>query len=74
MQAQNNLAWLYETGKGVKQDLIAAYAWFDAAAAQGFSAASQKRDALKTSLSAKDLLRAQTQSRKILQITKLAAQ
>lgn len=74
MQAQNNLAWLYETGKGVKQDLITAYAWFDAAAAQGFSVASQKRDALKTSLSAKELLRAQAQSQKILQITKLAAQ
>jgi len=74
MQAQNNLAWLYETGKGVKQNLIAAYAWFDAAAAQGFSVASQKRDALKASLSAKDLLRAQAQSRKILKLTKLAAQ
>lgn len=74
MQAQNNLAWLYEEGKGVKRNLVAAYAWFDAAAAQGFEVASQKRDAIKTSLSPKELRQAQTQSRKILQVTKLAAQ
>lgn len=73
MQAQSNLAWLYETGKGVKRDLVAAYAWFDAAAAQGFDIASQKRDAIKSSLSAKELRMAQAQSKKILQITKLAA-
>ena len=74
VQAQNNLAWLYETGKGVKRNLITAYAWFDAAAAQGFGVASQKRDAIKPSLSPSDLRNAQAQSRKILQLTELAAQ
>lgn len=74
MQAQNNLAWLYETGKGVKQNLISAYAWFDAAAAQGFEVASEKRDAIRPALSAKELRRAQAQSQKILKITKLAVQ
>lgn len=73
MQAQNNLAWLYESGKGVKQNLVAAYAWFDAAAEQGFDVASQKRDAIKSTLSAKELRQAQAQSRKILQSVKLAA-
>lgn len=72
MQAQNNLAWLYESGQGVKQNLVAAYAWFDVAAGQGFEAASQKRDVIKSGLSAKELRRAQEQSRKILQATQQA--
>lgn len=74
VQAQNNLGWLYEAGKGVKRNLVTAYAWFDAAASQGFDVATQKRDAIKTSLSPKELRQAHAQSRKILQATKPAAQ
>jgi len=62
VQAQNNLAWLYENGQGVERNLVTAYAWFDVAAAQGFESAQQKRDAIKSALTAKDLRKAQVKS------------
>jgi TPR repeat protein len=34
-EAQNNLGWLYQQGKGVKQDDEAAFKWYRLAAKQG---------------------------------------
>lgn len=65
VQAQNNLAWLYENGQGVERSLVTAYAWFDVAAEQGFELAQQKRDAIESVLTAKDLRKAQVQSAKL---------
>lgn len=43
-QSQNSLASLYETGRGVAQDLVLAYMWSSLAAKQGFLGASKNRD------------------------------
>ena len=43
--AQTLLATLYLRGRGVKRDPVKAYAWYDAAAAQGHANAARARDA-----------------------------
>ena len=42
--AQNNLAFMYGTGRGVAQDYVQAHMWFNLAAAQGVAKAAQNRD------------------------------
>jgi TPR repeat protein len=74
VQAQNNLAWLYEKGQGVEQSLVTAYACFDVAAAQGFELAQQKRDVIKSTLTAKDLRKAQVKSAQLKKIALPARQ
>ncbi len=62
--AQYNLGLAYQSGTGVAQDDVAAYMWLDVAARgiplgpDGTNAASQRRDALATRMSAADLAEA----------------
>jgi len=61
--AQYNLGIMLSTGNGVEQaDLAAAYAWFNMAAANGFSDAVAARASLETVLSPQELERAQRMS------------
>ena len=43
-EAQTNLGFVYEKGRGVPQDYVAAHMWFTLAAAQGFEEAQKARD------------------------------
>jgi len=60
--SQYNLAVLYENGLGVSKDTAQAYKFYALAAGSGDSEATKRRDAIKASLSARDLLDA---SRKV---------
>ena len=58
--AQYNLGIMLSTGNGVEQaDLVQAYAWFNLAAANGFSDALAARSYLETALDPEELNRAQ---------------
>ncbi|MEP3246302.1 MAG: hypothetical protein ABJN40_18310 [Sneathiella sp.] len=46
-EAQFNLAFLFETGRGVPQDLKVAAIWYETAARQNYPGASQKLVAVK---------------------------
>ncbi len=56
--SQFNLAILYARGLGVPQDLVASYAWFSAAAANGDEDAGKKRDEVAARLSPEKLTQA----------------
>ncbi len=57
--AQNNLARLYETGRGVPQDFILGHMWYTLAAASGDESLEADRDALANRLSAGDIAKAE---------------
>jgi hypothetical protein len=57
--AQNNLARLYETGRGVPQDFILAHMWHTLAAASSDESLKADRDALANRLSAGDIAKAE---------------
>ena len=57
--AQYNLGLLYSTSRGVPQDYITAYTWFNIAAAQGLANAKQGRDAAAAYLNTTSLAMAQ---------------
>ena len=59
-RAQNNLGWMYGTGRGMPQDFIRAYAWYSVAAAHGEDTARVNRDLLAEKMTASQLERAQT--------------
>jgi hypothetical protein len=46
LHAQTDLAYLYETGKGVPLDYIAAYIWYSRAIAAGDRSGSARRSSL----------------------------
>ncbi len=61
--AQNNLARLYETGRGVPQDFILAHMWYALAAASGEERLQANRDASASRLSAEDIAMAEVLGR-----------
>jgi TPR repeat protein len=61
--AQNNLARLYETGRGVQQDFILAHMWYALAAASGDESLEANRDASANRLSAEDIAKAEALAR-----------
>ncbi len=48
--AQFNLGFMHEQGKGVLEDFVSACAWFDLVAAQGDDNARERRDTLRDSM------------------------
>ena len=44
VEAQTNIGLLYSSGRGVSQDYVSAYMWFDLAAAKGNEEAEKSRD------------------------------
>ncbi len=61
--AQNNLARLYETGRGVPQDFILAHMWYALAAASSEERLQANRDASANRLSAEDIAKAEALAR-----------
>ena len=57
--AQSNLGLMYAEGEGVPEDYVLAYAWWNLAAAQGDKGAVKAKDALRPSMTAEQIARAQ---------------
>lgn len=57
--AQYNLGFNYVQGKGVAKDLVQAYFWFELAARQGKTIATQLRDGISKKMSPEQIRRAQ---------------
>ena len=57
--AQFNLGVMYANGEGVPENAVKAYVWYSLAAANGFNAAPESRDMIKTELSQEQLAKAQ---------------
>jgi TPR repeat protein len=53
--AQTDLAYLYETGKGVPLDYVAAYTWYSCAIAAGDRSGSARRSSLSHLLTRKQI-------------------
>lgn len=60
INAQTALASLYETGKGVPLDYVAAYAWYSRAIAGGDRTASERRKSLSNLMTSKQREKADT--------------
>ena len=65
-QAQSNLGVMYENGKGVLQDTIAAHMWFNIAAANGNAKAAKGRDFIAKELSSADIVEAQKRAKRCM--------
>jgi TPR repeat protein len=61
--AQNNLGFLYATGRGVPQDYIQAHMWFNLAGAQGDTDAINNRDLVAAKMTPAQLSEAQKLAR-----------
>ena len=59
MQAQTSLAKLYHKGRGVEQDIIEAYRWYDIAAQLGDSNAKFERDEVARNMPSEQVAAAQ---------------
>ncbi len=57
--AQYNLGVMYSFGRGVPQDFVQAYMWFNLAAAQGNEKASQNRNIVAKLMTCSDISKAQ---------------
>jgi TPR repeat protein len=57
--AQYNLGVMYSFGRGVPQDYVQAYMWFNLAAAQGNEKASQNRNIVAKLMTCSDISKAQ---------------
>ena len=58
-EAQSNLGFKYADGRGVPQDNIQAYMWYNLAASNGADGAAKQRDQLAAKMSPGDLSEAQ---------------
>ena len=56
---QQNIAYMYMNGKGVKRNKTLAYMWYNLAAANGSTTASKQRDRIGLSLKSSELQKAQ---------------
>lgn len=63
--SQHNMGVLYLKGEGVDRDWAEAYAWFSLSAEQGYQAAVEAVNTLKTRLTGADLSRAQARMTEI---------
>jgi TPR repeat protein len=61
--AQNKLGTMYEHGRGVQQDDVAAHMWYSLAAAQEDKAAMQHRDILAKQMTAAQIEEAEQRAR-----------
>jgi TPR repeat protein len=57
------LGWMYAQGRGVLQDFIQAYMWYNLSAAQGEPRAAEARDALATQMTPAQIAEAQQLAR-----------
>ena len=64
--AQSNLGVMYENGKGVLQDTIAAHMWFNIAAVNGDAEAGKVRDKVAKVLSLADIVKAQARAKRCM--------
>jgi TPR repeat protein len=58
-RAQANLGLLYSNGRGVSQDYVSAYMWFDLAAAGGNEEAEKRRDTMAKKMTSGQIAQAQ---------------
>ena len=65
-EAQFNLGLMYARGHGVAQDYITAHVWFNIAASNGNTKASENRDIVASKLSGDALIEAQRLARQCL--------
>jgi TPR repeat protein len=61
--AQNNLGFMYGNGKGVPQNYIRAYMWWNLAASSGYKDAVSGRDAVSKRMTPADISAAQKLTR-----------
>jgi TPR repeat protein len=64
---QYNLGAMYEMGRGVAGDDVAAYAWYSAAAASGHNNARKNCDRIKPKLTPTQLEKGQAMAREIFE-------
>ena len=64
--AQYGLGFMYGTGKGVPEDNVMAYMWWNLGAAQGFENAKKDKDIVQKRMTPADISKAQTLSRECL--------
>ena len=61
--AQNNLGVMYDSGRGVPEDNLQAYAWYNIAAAQGHDLAEHNKKLIAESMTREQRARAQELAR-----------
>ncbi len=66
-QAQYDLGVMYDSGQGIPEDDVQAYAWLNVAAAQGFDSAQKVKERIAKNMTGDEIAEAQKLSREYLE-------